>query len=182
MSTAAPSRLVIHGASGSGTTTLAAELSAVRGVPHIELDAIFHQEGWTPLDRASFEEVACEIAALDTWVVDGNYSQVRPIFWSCAQVIVIVDLPRWRSTSRVLARSLRRGVMRTQLWNSNTERLSNLLRLDPERNVVRWSWQTHHRYHDEVPAAAAEVPGASVVVLTSPRQVSRFVEELAQTL
>ena len=182
MSTAAPSRLVIHGASGSGTTTLAAELSAVRGVPHIELDAIFHQEGWTPLDRASFEEVACEIAALDTWVVDGNYSQVRPIFWSCAQVIVIVDLPRWRSTSRVLARSLRRGVMRTQLWNSNTERLSNLLRLDPERNVVRWSWQTHHRYHDEVPAAATEVPGASVVVLTSPRQVSRFVEELAQTL
>ena len=182
MSTPAPSRLVIHGASGSGKTTLAAELSAVLGVPHIELDAIFHQEGWTPLDRASFEEVACEIAALDTWVVDGNYSQVRPIFWSRAQVIVIVDLPRWRSTSRVLARSLRRGVMRTQLWNSNTERLSNLLRLDPERNVVRWSWQTHHRYHDEFPAAAAEVPGASVVVLTSPRQVSRFVEELAQTL
>ena len=42
--------------------------------------------------------------------------------------------------SRVVRRTLRRGLLRTELWHGNREDLRNLLDRDPEQNVVLWSW------------------------------------------
>jgi len=43
-------RVSVVGVSGSGKTTVARALAARLGVPHVELDAIYHQPGWTGLD------------------------------------------------------------------------------------------------------------------------------------
>jgi adenylate kinase family enzyme len=40
-------RVSILGTSGSGKTTLARRLAAALDLPHLELDAVFHQPGWT---------------------------------------------------------------------------------------------------------------------------------------
>ena len=42
-------RVSIVGNAGSGKSTLAQALAACLDVPHIELDALFHQPGWQPL-------------------------------------------------------------------------------------------------------------------------------------
>ena len=42
-------RVSVVGNSGSGKSTLARELAASLGVPHLELDSVYHQPGWEPL-------------------------------------------------------------------------------------------------------------------------------------
>lgn len=173
-------RIAVHGASGSGKSTLARTLSARLGLPRTELDALFHQPGWTELATDEFRARVAAVVEGDRWVVEGNYRQVRDLVWARAEVIVVLDLPRWTVMHRLLGRTLRRGILRHELWNGNRESLGNLLSTDPDRNVVLWSWRTIERYHVEVPdEARAGAPHAHIVVLRRRHEVDRFADQLA---
>ena len=65
-------RVSVVGNSGSGKSTLARELASGLGVPHVELDSIFHQPGWEPLAEDEFRRLVTERADGDVWVIDGN--------------------------------------------------------------------------------------------------------------
>jgi adenylate kinase family enzyme len=139
-------RVSVVGSSGSGKSTLARELAAHLGVQVLELDSVFHQPGWEPLPEAAFQARVTAWMAdhPDGWVVEGNYSAVRPLVWAEADTVVWFDLPRWQVMSRVIPRTLRRVATREELWNGNREPLANLYSLDMERNIVVWSWKRHH--------------------------------------
>lgn len=136
-------RVSIVGNSGSGKSTLARALAGRLGVPHVELDAMHHLPGWTPIDPDEFATQVAGVAAGDCWVIDGNYSAVRPLVWARADTVVWLDPPRWVAMRRVAWRSLSRGVTRRELWNGNRESLRNLLSRDPERNIVLWAWRKY---------------------------------------
>ena len=51
-------RVSVVGISGAGKTTLARRLAPALDVPHVELDAIFHQPGWTELPVEEFRLVS----------------------------------------------------------------------------------------------------------------------------
>lgn len=172
-------RICIHGPSGSGKSTLARQLGTQLGLPVTELDAIYHQADWQPLGDAAFLQRAAIIASTDRWVVDGNYSLVRRTFWERAELIVVIDLPRWQVMLQLLGRTLHRGVRRQELWNGNREDFRSLLSIDPRRNLLLWSWRSHHRYRDEVPQAARVLGAAEVVVLKSRRELQRFSASLS---
>ncbi len=140
-----------------------------------ELDALFHQPDWTPLPADEFRAQVAARAAAPGWVIDGNYRTVRDLVWARAQLIVILDLPRWRVTAQLLRRTVTRAARRAELWNGNRESFRTLVSTDADRNVVLWSWRTHHRYRDEVPAEArAGAPHARVVVLHDRRSAAAF--------
>jgi len=156
----------VVGNSGSGKTTLADAVATRLAVPHVELDAHFHQRGWTPTPAQEFVEAvrgALDVADEETdgWVVCGNYAAVRSSIWSRADSIVWLDLPRAVVMTRVTARSARRVVGRTELWNGNRESLSQLLALhDPDRSLIRWSWDGVANYRALlVPAMASTTWG-----------------------
>ena len=173
-------RIAVHGASGSGKTTLARSLAARLALPRTELDALFHQSGWTALPTDEFRARVSHLAERDRWVIDGNYRQVRDLVWVRAEVIAVLNLPRRTVMRRLLWRTVRRGVRRRELWNGNRESLADLLSTDADRNVVLWSWRTIGRYHAEVPdEARTGAPHARVVVLRSRGQVDRFLEQVA---
>ena len=67
-------RISVVGNSGSGKTTIARRLAAGLGIPHLELDAVFHQRDWQPLATSEFRRIVSEFTAGASWVVDGNYS------------------------------------------------------------------------------------------------------------
>jgi adenylate kinase family enzyme len=146
-------RVSVVGNSGSGKTTLAVGLARAIGAPHLELDAVFHQPDWEPLEREVFRARVAEFIAADTWVVDGNYSAVRDLVWARADTVVFMDLPRHRIMRQLSARTLRRMLTRAELWNGNKESLRNLIRLDPNESILRWAWTQHRKYVERYDAA-----------------------------
>ncbi len=166
---------MIQGASGSGKTTLARALAARLDTPHLELDGLFHQRDWTPIDLDEFRTLVKEFTAQPQWVIDGNYSQVRDLVWERAQVIAFIDLPRRTVMSRVVKRTFRRLIRQEEMWNGNRESLRNVLSLDPAKNIMLWSWTTHSKYHEQVPAEAREgARHAHVVMLRTVSDVRSF--------
>jgi adenylate kinase family enzyme len=139
-------RVAVVGNSGSGKSTLGRALAATIRSDFIELDSIFHQPGWQPLDTDEFRRRISTIAAADSWVIDGNYGAVRPLIWARADTIVWLDLPRGRVMRQIVWRTLRRLARRQVLWNGNRERWQNFLSLDPQQSVIAWSWQKHADY------------------------------------
>jgi adenylate kinase family enzyme len=165
-------RVSVVGNSGSGKTTLGAALGRAMGVPHLELDSVFHQPNWEPLDRDEFRRRVSEFVAADRWVIDGNYSSVRDLIWARADTVVWLDLPRRRVMRQLLWRTIRRGALRMELWNGNRERLTSLFRADPQESIVAWAWTRHHVYRDRYQAASRDPANAHLnfVRVRSPRE------------
>jgi adenylate kinase family enzyme len=174
------SRVVVQGASGSGKTTLAVAIASALDVAHLELDGLYQQPDWTPLELEEFRARVQAFVAQPRWVVDGNYSHVRDILWPLATTIVLIDLPRRVVMTRVIKRTILRIVKRERLWNDNRESWRNALSRDPTRNIILWSWNSHARYHDEVPRDAREAVGSErVIVLANARDVQSFLDDVA---
>jgi adenylate kinase family enzyme len=174
-------RISVVGNSGSGKTTLARRLAAALGVPHLELDSVFHQPGWQPLETGEFRRLVSEFTAGRGWVVDGNYSRVRDIIWGRADTVVWLDLPRRRVMRQVTGRTLRRVITREELWNGNREPWTNLFRLDPEQSILAWAWTSHQRYRDRYLAALADPGNAHLefVRASTPREAEALVRRAA---
>ena len=139
-------RVSVVGIPGSGKTTVGRRLAASFGVPFVELDSIFHQPGWVELPVDDFRKRVTEALTAPAWVVDGNYSAVRDLVWQRADTVVWLDLPRRRVMYRIILRTVRRALTRERLWNGNREPLSNFYRLDPAKNIIRWTWVKYADY------------------------------------
>lgn len=149
-------RVSVVGVSGAGKTTFAAALADRLGVAHVELDAIFHQPGWTSLPAEEFRHRVGEVADGDGWVACGNYSAVQELLWARADAVIWLDYPRWITTPRIVRRSWQRVRSGEELWNGNRERWRQLLSLRPERSVVVWSITRHRRVRQRYEAASAD--------------------------
>jgi adenylate kinase family enzyme len=153
-------RVSVVGNSGSGKTTLAAGVARRLGCRHVELDAIFHQPGWQPLPTEEFRARVAELAAGETWVIDGNYSAVRDIVWQRADTVVWLDLPRRVVMRRITWRTLRRAVTAAELWNGNREPRASFFSADPEKSIIAYAWKTHRPVRAGYASAAADASNA----------------------
>ncbi|MDE3044521.1 MAG: adenylate kinase, partial [Acidobacteriota bacterium] len=129
-------RVAILGASGSGKSRLARRLGDLGSVPVLELDALYHQANWTPLDDDAFRSRVGAFVAGSNWICEGNYSVVRDLIWSRADLIIFLDFSRARVMGRLVRRTLYRVAFRRRLWNDNREQWRNLLSREPERNIL----------------------------------------------
>lgn len=159
-----PSRIVVAGASGSGKTTLALRIAAVLGIPHVEIDGLHHLAGWTP--NPDFEEEVRRLAVARSWVTEWQYEVARPVLAERAELLVWIDPLRLVVLARVIRRTLRRRLLRVELWNGNVEPPLRSILTDPD-HIVRWSWRTYPLVAPRVRAALAEHPGLRMVRVRS---------------
>jgi adenylate kinase family enzyme len=170
-------RIAVVGSSGAGKTTLSLALSHNLQVPHLELDGLFHQPGWTELDLADFRDRVTDFAASDSWVIDGNYERTRDLVLERADTVVWLRMRRSLVLYQVLRRTFRRLLHREELWNGNRESLRSVLSVQPERSIVVWAWRKHGKYDEHYTELMRAAPvHQHWVVLRNRREVQALLK------
>jgi predicted kinase len=102
-------RILILGRTGSGKTTLAREVAAALGVPHVELDSLYFGPDFSRAPLSLLRDRTSAAIAGDRWITDGNKRAVRDLVWPRADTIVWLDYPvyvsLWRLAKRARART-----------------------------------------------------------------------------
>jgi adenylate kinase family enzyme len=174
-------RVAVIGGSSVGKTTLSKELARRLGVPHIEIDALHHDPGWT---EASAEVLQARVdaamaAAPDGWVADGNYhGKLGVSVLERADTLVFLDLPYRTALRRVTWRTFRRLLSREELWNGNRETLRNTF---GRQSIVLWVITQHGKYREKWPERYAALPHLEVVRLRSARAVRDWLQSIQAT-
>ncbi len=150
-----PHRVAVVGSSCSGKSTFARSLAVVLGAPHVELDALFWEPGWTAAAPETFAARVTAAVATQTWVVDGNFSAVRELVWAKADTVVWLDPPLATVLRRFFARSISRALSREPLWNGCYETLGNSIF---SRNSLLIWILSHFAEHRRVYAARMADP------------------------
>lgn len=171
-------RIVVVGTTGSGKTILAGRLSHKLGLPHTELDSVNWGPNWTMKPADEFMAAVDEATRGETWVVDGNYSRAREIVWPRADTIVWLDYPLPLLMWRLWLRTLRRGVLREELWHGNRERLWT--HFFTRESLFLWQLQTYQRRRREYPVLLQRPAYAhlNLVRLYSPGKTEAWLEQL----
>lgn len=140
-------RILVIGCSGSGKTTFARAIESGSVCTRLELDALYHQSEWTPLETGLFRKRVVDFMDQnDDWVIDGNYSAVQGLVLERASMVVWLDVSLLRATIQLGLRTLRRVVTRAELWNGNREGIQNLCSLNPDKSVLAWMFKTHRTF------------------------------------
>lgn len=167
-------RVLVAGLPGAGKTTLATALEARLGLPRQELDALHHGPGWTR--RPTFEEEVDAFSAEQRWVCEDQYQRlVGTLLWERADTAVWLDLDRSVVMRRVVGRSLRRALLRTELYNGNREQWTHLLDRD---HPIRWSWSNFATRREHIAALVAAHPLVRIVHLRTPSEVDAWLDTL----
>ncbi|MDH6221653.1 hypothetical protein [Streptomyces pseudovenezuelae] len=131
-----PSRIALVGPVASSKSTLAAALSAHTGLPGIDLDELFWEPDWTPLDTPVFHKGVRDRLAGPAWIADGNYGgEVAEMLLERAELVLWLDLPLRVCLPRLVSRSLRRAATGEELFGGNRETCRHLLAPD---SILRW--------------------------------------------
>lgn len=172
-----PARVAVVGASGAGKSTLAAAVAGRLGVPHVELDGLWHDPGWTNPPAEVFRERVAAALAGEEWVSDGNYRIAHEVVLARATAVVWLDYPRWLPPVRAVRRTAVRISRRTELWNGNRERWTDVL---SREHPVRWAWSQHPVYRARYGGLFADPAYAHLerVRLRSPREARHWLGSL----
>lgn len=86
-------KVIVIGCPGSGKTTFAEKLRDRTGIELFHLDAIWHKADRTHISRDEFDERLGEMLALDSFIIDGNYSRTLERRISASDTVFLFDLP-----------------------------------------------------------------------------------------
>jgi len=176
-------RILVLGRTGSGKTTLARELAASRGVPHVELDALYFSADFSTVPRSVLRERTIEAIAGDRWVTDGNKSAVRDLVWPRADTVIWLDYPLVVCLLRLGRRAVWRTSMLTARAAETGEKAGLPKQLLAAAKGVITALRSHRGQRGEYPRMFAEPKNQhlAVVRLRSPRATRRWLARVLAT-
>ncbi|MFI6433366.1 AAA family ATPase [Rhodococcus oryzae] len=180
-----PRRLRVLGTSGAGKSRLAARVSEVLGVPRLELDAVFWDADWTYRDLDEARSLVRDFTAEhpNGWVIDGNWTSrldglLDPGTPGGADAVVWLDHSRPVVMGRVIRRTLRRGLLREELWHGNRESPLSWVKRNPHDNIILWAWTQHAVTRQRMAARVAS--GWPLIRLVGQREVDAWLRSLGE--
>ncbi len=120
-------RICIYGRGGK--TSLSRALGDLTGLPVIELDAVFWLPNWVERDSEEMLQIVRERIdeSPDGWIIDGNYSKVRPHILPMADTVIWLNLPTSSVTMRIAKRTIFNILRRKRICGDNYENLFNAI-------------------------------------------------------
>ncbi len=130
-------RIMINGPSNAGKSTLADAISRAIDVPVIHLDRLSHEDdgNWIPRNKSEFHSLHDAALSGDSWVMDGNYSEIMPQRFQRATGVIVIDDHFMRRYLRYFNRTL---LQRRRIGGlaSNRDALS--------WQMIHWIWKTRN--------------------------------------
>ncbi len=174
-----PRRVNVIGTTGSGKTTLAKAIAEAIDAPHIELDALHWEPGWTEAETDVFRARVERAIDIPAWVVDGNYrGKLGSLVHERADTIVWLDYPFRVVVTQLFTRTVRRTRSGEVLWGTNRERFRE--QFMSRESLFVWAIKTHWRHRRDYPAwlSRPELSHVRVVRLSHPRATARYLDAL----
>jgi adenylate kinase family enzyme len=168
-------RIVVYGITGSGKSTLAARIGERLGLPWHSVDDLTWEPGWVQVPVEVQRQRIAAICAGDRWVLDSAYGSWRDVPLARTDLIVGLDFPRWLSLSRLLRRTVRRMVLRTEICNGNRESLRDVFSSD---SIVVWHFASFARKRERMRQWHADPSGPPILLFRSPAAVTRWLDGL----
>lgn len=164
-------RVAIVGTSCAGKSTLARELSRRLDTPHVELDELFWGPNWTARSAEEFAASVERATAGPSWIVDGNYSTVRPLVLERAIAVIWLNYPLSTLLSRAVKRTFWRLVTRERIFNGNREPVLGFLH---SYWIPWWVLQSYRRLRREYGKllASPECGHLRVIEIRSARELA----------
>lgn len=170
------------GCIGAGKSTLARRIGEACRLPVVHLDQLWWEDGSYRITGyrtvaahtmagPAFRDLQQELAAADTWVIDGGYIPDLDTRLTRADIVVFLDLPRRVCLWRLLRRHNR---PRPDYPDGVREGVGWLFIL------ARWVWRYPSQKRLAIDSAIAGycAAGTTVIRLRSRRQVTEFLRTL----
>ena len=123
-------KIHIIGCSGTGKTYLAERLSNKYNIPHYDLDNIYwdnsFQKYGIKIEIEKRDKLLQDILEEDSWIIEGIYYKWLEQSFKNADIIYILDLPKYIYKFRIIKRFIKRKL---KLETSKKETLKSLLEL-----------------------------------------------------
>jgi adenylate kinase family enzyme len=169
-------RILVYGVTGSGKSTLARRIGERLGLPYHAVDDLTWEAGWVPVSPQVQRERITAICATDAWVIDSAYGIWLDVPLARADLIVGLDLPRWRSLGRLLRRTAGNVLRGIPTCNGNRETFrQSFLSRD---SILWWHGRSFKRKRRRMRAWRADPAMPRVVLLSTPAAVERWVAGL----
>jgi adenylate kinase family enzyme len=159
-------RVAVVGCGGAGKSTFARRLNEVTGLPLYHLDQLHWRPGWIAPPEDEWRRTQVDLAALDEWIIDGNYGKEFEIRFARADTVIVLALPRRVCMARVVWR------MATN-WHHDVQAKGCPEHFDPE--FLRWLWRFPYDARPRLDDALARHEGQfELVELKTTRQVRKY--------
>jgi adenylate kinase family enzyme len=139
-------RLRVVGLPGAGKTSLARAAGRELGLPVLDLDAVMRIPGGRFATPEQYRRACREFLArsADGWVTDGDDVDEVGVRYDEADLVVWLDVPRWRCLLRIWRRAMVDLLTDTRAWHGAPEGWGFLVGRGPTADLTRWTAQ-HHR-------------------------------------
>jgi adenylate kinase family enzyme len=166
-------RILVIGSSGAGKSTFSRRLHEVTRLKLIHLDRLYWKANWVePADKAAWRARLAEVLKEDEWIIDGNYSSTMEMRLRASDTAILLDLPNYICTWRVLKRVLlyRKGG-RPDMAEGCHERF--------DWEFLKWTWNYPKRSKPKVENLLRRFESEKTIIrLKSNKDIEKFLMSL----
>ncbi len=178
------SRIVIYGAPGSGKTFLATKLSSILSIPKYSIDDYFWKKGWQVSSKQELKDKILPIINKESWILDGNYSIIRPYALEKAELAIIMKIPTvqciWNIFTRTLFRNLKiKRKEITPLPKEIEERDVGLKNFFPAFFILsKMSIKFNRKKFKEIYQEVRKAKSVKIIIVKSKKEFNKVIENL----
>lgn len=168
-------KIAIIGNSGSGKTTLAFQLQKMLNLPLYHLDQYCWLPNWQRVSREKFYEAHAELCEKDEWIIEGSYINVLYPRVLHADLVIFLDMPRYRCIWYVLKRVV---LHFGKVIPGNPENCKQQVFSFKFLAFLKWVWDFKHRHRPTVINILDEFENKKeIYVLKSPKMIRAILQK-----
>lgn len=167
-------RVTIIGSPGSGKTTLSRIIAEKTGLPLIHLDRYFHDKsyGFNGHGDKKWISHVKKLTLRSEWIIEGNYRGTLESRLKRSDLIIFLDIPRYRSLYGLLKRRFEhRNKVREEMPIGWSEKLNYGL----FKYVWNFKKKRRESLYDSIREFTQE-PNKEVVILMSHNQAKEYID------